>query len=600
MGKTRARQTRLGLARALSDDLAALAQHWPDAMAPQDRQQLDDLRDRLNDGLLPRLEQDPPEPLVVLMGPTGVGKSLVINSLSGIPVTPPGTLRPTTRQPVAVGPSKRPPPAVAALHWQTANLTTTWLVELPDTAQVKARVRQRVSQLIRAADAFLLVVSALRYGDGVVWQIIDQLVAAQSEWALVVNRCPPNDLPAIRNDVQRRLKKRSSQPVHFIEETKRPANSLPNQAAQLLQTWFGNWLPPVLRQERLERLLTGIEAALASDLVDLSNTTQALGQRFELIKTALTRAEQPQPVDTTVNSATIAALESAWAAGNYQNLAELAGQTVDGLLEATCQQTYRHLTKQVSGVQFADISLVLPTGFLKQIQTEAHLAWLRQLGQLAGQVPSAPLPLVEALKLASLGASTRGLRQMAGAQAEELAGLAQQKLVEMLNQVRQKVITQADVAASQIDFRQASQNLRQHASQFRNLASLTEAASRPAAAADAAPHPDDAASSPTDAPPSSLPPADPPSPTDAPPSPTDAPPHPDDAASHPADAAPSSLPPADPPPSPDDTPAAAADAPPSPTDAPPAPGELDKTADGGDDIGNQNKVMDGEQAEESA
>ena len=50
--------------------------------------------------LLPRLE-DPEAPVVaVLVGPTGSGKSIILNSLAGQKASEPGALRPTTRSPV--------------------------------------------------------------------------------------------------------------------------------------------------------------------------------------------------------------------------------------------------------------------------------------------------------------------------------------------------------------------------------------------------------------------------------------------------------------------------------------------------------------------
>jgi hypothetical protein len=49
--------------------------------------------------LLPRFEQPDAPMLVVLAGPTGSGKSTLINSLTGLDISPVGVLRPTTSQP---------------------------------------------------------------------------------------------------------------------------------------------------------------------------------------------------------------------------------------------------------------------------------------------------------------------------------------------------------------------------------------------------------------------------------------------------------------------------------------------------------------------
>ncbi|NHA01027.1 hypothetical protein G5V59_17170 [Nocardioides sp. W3-2-3] len=57
---------------------------------------------RLDDYVLPRLAEPDAPAVVVVGGPTGVGKSTLVNTLVGQPVTVPGTLRPTTRSAVLV------------------------------------------------------------------------------------------------------------------------------------------------------------------------------------------------------------------------------------------------------------------------------------------------------------------------------------------------------------------------------------------------------------------------------------------------------------------------------------------------------------------
>ena len=61
-----------------------------------------ELIDQLDDYLLPRLRSAGAPLLVVVGGSTGAGKSTLVNSLLGAPLTRPGVLRPTTRSPVLV------------------------------------------------------------------------------------------------------------------------------------------------------------------------------------------------------------------------------------------------------------------------------------------------------------------------------------------------------------------------------------------------------------------------------------------------------------------------------------------------------------------
>src|SRR6187200_3283018 len=61
-----------------------------------------ELIDQIDDYLLPRLQQMDAPLLMVVGGSTGAGKSTLVNSLVGAPVSPAGVLRPTTRAPVLV------------------------------------------------------------------------------------------------------------------------------------------------------------------------------------------------------------------------------------------------------------------------------------------------------------------------------------------------------------------------------------------------------------------------------------------------------------------------------------------------------------------
>ena len=55
------------------------------------------MRDHITSYVLPRIASLDAPLLVLLLGPTGAGKSSLLNALAGSAVSPSGVLRPTTR-----------------------------------------------------------------------------------------------------------------------------------------------------------------------------------------------------------------------------------------------------------------------------------------------------------------------------------------------------------------------------------------------------------------------------------------------------------------------------------------------------------------------
>src|SRR3954454_4564589 len=94
---------------ALSESLTGLAARLRgvalalDAPGVEEARRVRDERvAQIDDYLLPRLASMDAPLLMVVGGSTGAGKSTLVNSLVGAPVSPAGVLRPTTRAPVLV------------------------------------------------------------------------------------------------------------------------------------------------------------------------------------------------------------------------------------------------------------------------------------------------------------------------------------------------------------------------------------------------------------------------------------------------------------------------------------------------------------------
>ena len=157
----------------------------------------------LDDHVLARLNKPGGPVLVVVAGPTGAGKSTLVNSLVRAPVSRTGVVRPTTRAPVLVcNPADegwylegRPlsglrPVRDDAAEPGTVQIVSTStvpagvaIVDAPDVDSVAADDRELATRLLAAADVWLFVLTANRYADAVPWQ---HLLTARDRGAVLV------------------------------------------------------------------------------------------------------------------------------------------------------------------------------------------------------------------------------------------------------------------------------------------------------------------------------------------------------------------------------------------------------------------------------
>jgi energy-coupling factor transporter ATP-binding protein EcfA2 len=170
------------------------------------------LRDHLAGHILPRARSLDAPLLVLLIGPTGAGKSSLLNALAGHPVSPSGVLRPTTRDLVAlVHPADRaallrdgaPLPVLAGtrLHVVADDGAPPGvaLVDAPDVDSVEHANRELTDRLAEAADLGVFVTTATRYADRVPWEVLVRARDRGLPLIVVANRMPPD--PADRADI---------------------------------------------------------------------------------------------------------------------------------------------------------------------------------------------------------------------------------------------------------------------------------------------------------------------------------------------------------------------------------------------------------------
>jgi Dynamin family len=196
--------------------------------------------DQLEDYVIPRAMTIDAPLLAVVGGSTGAGKSTLVNSLVGRPVTQTGVLRPTTRSPVLVHHPDDAEwfgedallPDLERVHRATTDPEALQLVasdtipaglailDAPDIDSVEERNRTLASQLLAAADLWLFVTSAARYADQVPWGFLRQAAERSAAVAIVLDRTPPEAAETVPTHLARMLASRGlkDSPLFVVNE----------------------------------------------------------------------------------------------------------------------------------------------------------------------------------------------------------------------------------------------------------------------------------------------------------------------------------------------------------------------------------------------
>ncbi len=172
------------------------------------------LLSQIDDYLLPRVRRSAAPILVALVGSTGAGKSTLVNSIVGMPVSATGVRRPTTNSPVLAchpdeidwfaennflptlprvrqeglaRPGRDGLLVLAASEGMPRGIA---LLDTPDIDSVVQAHHEFAYQFLDASDLWLFMTSASRYADGSVWEVLQHARDRKASLGVVMSRVP--------------------------------------------------------------------------------------------------------------------------------------------------------------------------------------------------------------------------------------------------------------------------------------------------------------------------------------------------------------------------------------------------------------------------
>lgn len=170
--------------------------------SPEARDRARQLRDHLDAFVRPRAADIDAPLLVLLLGPTGSGKSSLLNAIAGAEVSRAGVVRPTTREAVLYATPEDSERIVSARRLARVAddrllvveapkaASGVAIIDAPDIDSVERGNRELADVLVEACDVCVFVTTATRYADLVPWKVLRRVRERGLPLVVVLNRIP--------------------------------------------------------------------------------------------------------------------------------------------------------------------------------------------------------------------------------------------------------------------------------------------------------------------------------------------------------------------------------------------------------------------------
>lgn len=309
------------LLRAIGEDVTSLS--FPLEVPGADA--ATDLRTRLvhqiDFHLLPRLDDEAAPAVVVLGGSTGAGKSTLANSLVGAEVTASGVLRPTTREALVIHhpalknvPLSPPTASVAAPDIPPGIV----LVDAPDLDSLEESNRDEAARLLEAADLWIFVTTAARYGDQVPWENLVRARDRGLQIAVVLNRVPVKARSTVRADLLTRLERvgLGEAPLFILPDLSPHEGLLPAEVVDPVLDWLRAAAGRHQSRAIVNRSNAGAMTAVVEALEELADAAdgqdQAAARLQDLTRAAIVAPRDDIATAVSTGSAAVGAPTTRW------------------------------------------------------------------------------------------------------------------------------------------------------------------------------------------------------------------------------------------------------------------------------------------------